>query len=40
MEINSQKAMNDIAEWCKQNGMVFNFAKTNAMLITLRQKKK
>lgn len=39
IEITLQKALSNIAEWCKQNGMLINLDKTKAMLITTRQKR-
>lgn len=34
-----QYAISDVANWCKQNGMVINLDKTKAMLVTTRQKR-
>lgn len=34
-----QKAISDLASWCKQNGMVINIDKTKAMLITTSQRR-
>ena len=34
-----QIALNNLQEWCKNNGMVLNTTKTKIMLITTRQKR-
>ena len=34
-----QISLNNLQEWCKNNGMVLNTAKTKVMLITTRQKR-
>ena len=34
-----QKALADLTQWCKMNGMVINIDKTKAMLVTTRQKR-
>ena len=33
-----QISLNNLQEWCENNGMVLNTAKTKVMLITTRQK--
>ena len=39
IEARLQKALSDLAVWCRLNGMVINVEKTKAMLITTRQKR-
>lgn len=39
IEVQLQKALSDLAQWCKLNGMVINMDKTKAMLVTTRQKR-
>ena len=34
-----QKALADLTQWCKMNGMVINIDKTKAMLVTTIQKR-
>ena len=34
-----QKALSDLAQWCRLNGMVINIDKTKAMIVTTRQKR-
>ena len=39
MTFNLQKALQNLSEWCKLNGMLLNTDKTKAMLITTCQKR-
>ena len=39
IENNLSTALIELSIWCRQNGMVINFEKTKAMLITTRQKR-
>ena len=39
IECNLSIAINELSKWCKGNGMVINFDKTKAMLITTKQKR-
>ena len=39
IERNLQIALNELSNWCKNNGMVLNTLKTKVMLITTKQKR-
>ena len=39
IETKLQKALSDLAQWCRLNGMVINIDKTKAMIVTTRQKR-
>ena len=39
IETKLQKALSDLAQWCRLNDMVINIDKTKAMIVTTRQKR-